>query len=107
MEPDEAVEKVTVRTTIGVMTIGELYRHYYGTQIGASPSPHEVRERILFLSERYSRAMMEKSVSRELYHSKQVGLWNNITEMLRREMSAVELVNTSLCNERRVVGVST
>jgi hypothetical protein len=107
MEPNDAVDHYTVKTTEGKMTIGELYRKYYGTQIGPGASPYEVRERILFLSQRYSVAMLEKTISREMHGNKQVGLWNNISEMLRREMSAVELVNTSLCNERRVVGVST
>lgn len=50
---------------------------------------------------------MEKTVSNERHGRKQVGLWNNILEMIRREMDAVEIVNNSICNERRVVNYRT
>jgi len=101
------VNGIDVPTSKGDMEIEALFKYYHGTQLTQDATPSQIRERFLFLADRFAEAQMEKAISGKQLGKKEIALWNCILEMLRKEIQVAESVNISLCNERRVIGMYT
>ena len=84
------------------LTVGELFEEYYGDGLPPDPTPSQVRARLIFLGRKYREVEYERTLVQMGEDSRKgVGIWNNLRNLIDKELKVTQDINISLCSEAR------